>query len=153
MMGRNICFYGRNMENYPKIIPVTRSYLEDCMKYPNLNHVMEKLVSRLMENLCAQPSLHICTVWSGKSSKFIYCLGTIYANSLTDISMICSGHALLTLKEPAMNAADDIDKYFFLCFSEKIRLDVSSEIHMKNQALFSSKDKSKKITRSILKKR
>ena len=37
----------------------------------------------------------------------------------------------------------------FHCFSEKIRLDVSSEssarqrIHMKNQALFSSKDKSK----------
>ena len=47
-----------------------------------------------------------------------------------------------------MTAADDI---FFLCFSEKISLDVSSEssarqrIHMKNQALFSSKDKSKKL--------
>ena len=43
---------------------------------------------------------------------------------------------------------------FFHCFSEKIRLDVSSEssarqrIHMKNQALFSSKDKSKKIKMS-----
>ena len=40
---------------------------------------------------------------------------------------------------------------FFHCFSEKVRLDVSSEssarqrIHMKNQALFSSKDKSKKL--------
>ena len=39
---------------------------------------------------------------------------------------------------------------FFRCISEKIRLDVSSEssarqrIHKKNQALFSSKDKSKK---------
>ena len=39
----------------------------------------------------------------------------------------------------------------FHYFSEKIRLDVSSEssarqrIHMKNQALFSSKDKSKKL--------
>ena len=39
----------------------------------------------------------------------------------------------------------------FHCFSEKIRLDVSSDssagqrIHMKNQALFSSKDKSKKL--------
>ena len=38
----------------------------------------------------------------------------------------------------------------FHCFSEKIRFDVSSEssarqrIHMKNPALFSSKDKSKK---------
>ena len=41
---------------------------------------------------------------------------------------------------------DDIHKYFFHCLSEKITLDVSSEssarrrIHMKNQALFSSKD-------------
>ena len=39
----------------------------------------------------------------------------------------------------------------FSLFSEKIRLDVSSEssvrqrIHMKNQALFSLKDKSKKL--------
>ena len=51
---------------------------------------------------------------------------------------------------PITTAADDIRKYFFIVFSEKIRLDVSSEssarqrIHMKNQALFSSKDKSKK---------
>ena len=49
-----------------------------------------------------------------------------------------------------MTAADNIHKYFFYCFSEKIRLDVSSEssvrqrIHMKNQALFSSKGKSEK---------
>ena len=41
-------------------------------------------------------------------------------------------------------------------FSEKIRLDVSSEssarqrIHMKNQALFSSKDNSKKIKCRLL---
>ena len=41
-------------------------------------------------------------------------------------------------------------------FSEKIRLDVSSEssakqrIHMKNQALFSSKDKSKKLKCHLL---
>ena len=53
-----------------------------------------------------------------------------------------------------MTAADDIHKYFFIVFSEKIRLDVSSEssarqrIHMKNQALFSWKDKSKKIKMS-----
>ena len=45
---------------------------------------------------------------------------------------------------------------FFHCFSEKIRLDVSSEsparqrIHMKNQALFSSKDKSKKLKCRLL---
>ena len=47
---------------------------------------------------------------------------------------------------PITTAADDIHKYFFHCFSEKIRLDVSSKssarqrIHMKNQALFSSKE-------------
>ena len=45
---------------------------------------------------------------------------------------------------------------FFHCFSEKIRLDVSSDssagqrIHMKNQALFSSKDKSKKLKCCLL---
>ena len=55
---------------------------------------------------------------------------------------------------PITTAADDIRKYFLHCFSEKIRLDVSSEssarqrILMKNQALFSSKDKSKKIKMS-----
>ena len=44
----------------------------------------------------------------------------------------------------------------FYCFSEKIRLDVSSEssarqrIHMKNQALFSSRDKSKKLKCCLL---
>ena len=49
-----------------------------------------------------------------------------------------------------MTEADDIHKYLFHCFSEKIRLDVSSEssagqrIHTKNQALFSSKNKSEK---------
>ena len=54
----------------------------------------------------------------------------------------------LTLKAPITTAADDIHKYFFIFLSEKIRLDVSSEssAHMKNQALFSSKDKSKKLT-------
>ena len=62
---------------------------------------------------------------------------------------------LLTLKAPIKTAADNIHKYFFItCFSEKIRLDISSEssarqrIHMKNQALFSLKDKSKKIKMS-----
>ena len=56
-----------------------------------------------------------------------------------------------TLKVPITTAEDDIHKYFFIVFQGKIRLDVSSEssarqrIHMKNQALFSSKDKSKKL--------
>ena len=46
---------------------------------------------------------------------------------------------LLTIKVPITTAADD--KYFFIVFQKKIRLDVSSEssarqrIHMKNQAL------------------
>ena len=58
---------------------------------------------------------------------------------------------LLTLKAPITTAADDIYKYFFIVLQKKKRLDVSSEssamqrIHTKNQALFSSKDKSKKL--------
>ena len=54
-----------------------------------------------------------------------------------------------TLKASITTAADDIQNILY-CFSEKIRLDVSSEfsarqrIHLKHQALFSSKDKSKK---------
>ena len=49
-----------------------------------------------------------------------------------------------------MTAADDIHKYFFTVFLENIRLDISCEssvrqrIHMKQQALFTLKDKSKK---------
>ena len=57
----------------------------------------------------------------------------------------------LTRKAPIMTAADDSHEIFFHCFSEKMRLDVSSEssarqrIHMKNQAVFSSKNESKQI--------
>ena len=63
---------------------------------------------------------------------------------------------MLTLKAPIMTAADDIHKYFFHCFSEKIRLDVSCEsfarqrIHMKNQALLSLKDKIKQLKCPLL---
>ena len=63
----------------------------------------------------------------------------------------------LFLKAPITTAADDIHIYFFIVFfPEKIRLGVSSEssakqrIHMKNQALFSSKDKSKKLKCRLL---
>ena len=62
----------------------------------------------------------------------------------------------LTLQTPITTVADDIQKYFFHCFSEKIRLDISSEssarqrIHMKNQALFSSKDKTEKLKCRLL---
>ena len=58
---------------------------------------------------------------------------------------------LLTLKASITTAADNIHKCVFHCFSEKIRLDVSSEssarqrIHQKNQAFFSLKDKSRKL--------
>ena len=50
-----------------------------------------------------------------------------------------------------MTAADDSLEYFFIVFSDKIMLDISCEssawqrIHMKYQALLSSKDKSKKM--------
>ena len=63
---------------------------------------------------------------------------------------------MLTLKAPITTAADKSHKYLFIFFSEKIRLDVSSEscarqrIHTKNQALFSSKDKSKKLKCHLL---
>ena len=64
----------------------------------------------------------------------------------------------LTLKTPVTTAADDIHVFslFFGFFSEKIRPNVSSEssvrqrIHMKNQALFSLKDKSKKLKCCLL---
>ena len=62
----------------------------------------------------------------------------------------------LTVKAPITTAAEDIHINIFHCFSEKIRLDVSSESfarqrsHMKNQALFSSKDKSKKLKCRLL---
>ena len=63
---------------------------------------------------------------------------------------------MLTLKALITTAADDIPKYFFIVFSEKLRLDVSCEssarqrIHMKHQALFFSKDKSKKLKCRLL---
>ena len=62
----------------------------------------------------------------------------------------------LTLRAPVTTAADDIHKYIFVVFLEKTRLDVSSEssarqrIHMKNQALFSSTDKSTKLKCRLL---
>ena len=63
---------------------------------------------------------------------------------------------LLTLKALITTAADHIHEYFFYCSSKKIRLDISCEssarqrIHMKYQALFSSKDKSKTIKSRLL---
>ena len=65
----------------------------------------------------------------------------------------------LTLKAPITTAADNIHTYFLFFiffFPEKIRLDVLSEssvrqrIHMKNQALFSPKDKNKNLKCCLL---
>ena len=64
--------------------------------------------------------------------------------------------ALLALKALITTAADDIHKYFLLVLLRKLDLIFSSEssarqrIHMKNQALFSSKVKSKKIKCRLL---
>ena len=82
-----------------------------------------------------------------------YRMNKVY--SYVGISYFCL-YIMLTLKVPITTAADDIHKFFFYCFSEKIRLDVSSEssarqrIHLKHQALFSSKDKSKKLECRLL---
>ena len=58
-------------------------------------------------------------------------------------------HYCLTFKAPITTVADDSLEYFFIFFSDKIMLDNSCEYsawqrsHMKHQALFSLKDKSK----------
>ena len=58
----------------------------------------------------------------------------------------------LTLKVPVTTAADVIHKYFFIVFQRRQDLMfqvnplLDQRIHMKNQALFSLKDKSKKRT-------
>ena len=57
---------------------------------------------------------------------------------------------LVNLKVQITSAADGNLEYFFHCFSEKMRLDISCEssagqrIHMKHQALLSVKAKSRK---------
>ena len=93
----------------------------------------------------------------------IYLLLTIPKRYLWYGSSVLFCH--LTLKAPLTTAADNTHKYVFIVFSEKIRLDCSSEssarhmknqafvrerIHMKNQALFSSKDKSNKLKCRLL---
>ena len=54
---------------------------------------------------------------------------------------------------PVTTAADDIHEYFFIVFQIKYDLMFQvnrQRIHMKNQALFSSKDKSKKLKCRLL---
>ena len=50
--------------------------------------------------------------------------------------MLNFGILNLTLKAPITTSADDIHKHFFHCFSEKIRLGVSSESHEKSSFTF-----------------
>ena len=63
-----------------------------------------------------------------------------YNKALRSTIQAVSNVILLTLKAPTTTAADDIHQYFFIFFSEKIRLDISCEssarqkIHMKFQA-------------------
>ena len=59
-------------------------------------------------------------------------------------------HGQLTLKAPIKTAADDIHKYFFHCFSEKIRPDVSNESHEKIKPCFLRKIKVKKCKCRLL---
>ena len=61
----------------------------------------------------------------------------------------------LTLKALIMTAADDIHKYCFIVFQRKLDLmfqvnNPTQRIHMKNQVLFSSKDKSKNLKCRLL---
>ena len=49
---------------------------------------------------------------------------------------------MLTLKAPITTAAEDSHEFFSLFFREN---KTRQRIHMKNQALFSLKDKSKKL--------
>ena len=69
---------------------------------------------------------------------------------IVEISIIKSFNFLLHIS----TAAGDIHNYFFHYFSDKIRPGVSSEScaedSHKNQALFSSKDKSKKLKCRLL---
>ena len=67
---------------------------------------------------------------------------------LYDIKFI-SVFCCLTLKEPITTAADDIHTYFFIVF-QRIIFSANQRIHMKNQDLFSSKDKSKKLKCRLL---
>ena len=66
------------------------------------------------------------------------------------------GSALLHMYLDLKGSETDVDGISFHCFSAKIRLDVSSEssarqrTHMKNRALMSSKDKSKKFKCRLL---
>ena len=69
------------------------------------------------------------------------------SSALVSLMVSFTRKLCLTLKAPIMTAADDIDIYFSLFFREN---KTRQRIHMKNQALFSLKDKSKKLKCRLL---
>ena len=66
-------------------------------------------------------------------------------------SKLCQNLSVI-VKAPITTAADDIHKYFVIVFQRKkdlmFQVNPRQRIHMKNQALLSSKDKSKKLKKS-----
>ena len=107
-------------------------------------------------NLCYFICIYSSTFWWARKNVCIIWLETVGKPGAWQTYLKWTMKAL-TLKAPITTAADDMHKYFFIVLQiKKKRLDVSSEssarqrIHMKNRALFSSKDKSKKLKCRLL---
>ena len=62
--------------------------------------------------------------WQWQNNNACHCFTSIKQNWQLHVSVPVM--PVLTLKAPITTAADDIHKHFFIVFSEKIRLDVSS---------------------------
>ena len=71
---------------------------------------------------------------------------------VSSIEYIHSWFTYLTFKAPITTATDDVDihKYFIVFQRKEDLMFPLQRIHMKNQALFSSKDKSKKLKCRLL---
>ena len=112
---------------------------------------VDALVFRKPPHWLYGPSTNCSITVGGISSR----MPAFFSLTLLSRSMTNRSTGFLTLKAPITTAADDIHKYFFN-FSEKIRLDASSEssarqrIQLKHQALFCSKDKGKKLKCRLL---
>ena len=65
-------------------------------------------------------------IYSGYRFKQVHNLISFTEEVKEESCFVVTFHGSLTLKAPITTAADDIHKYFH-CFSEKIRLDISSE--------------------------
>ena len=93
--------------------------------------------------------LSVCLCWS------VDPLVSLILLSIEVFSSFLTG-AILNPESANYDCSRRHPSIFFHCFSEKIRLDASSEssarqrIHMKNQALFSLKGKSKKLKCRLL---